>query len=103
MAVNGQTTNANGDAILISISEPYLNVVEVIGYEDVVKGESTGCFYEKFFRWGTDGVSYSDWIPLTNPNLEGLLLDPSKPFWIQYKYEQVGDCTLEFVSIAFRA
>ena len=100
MAVNGQTTNANGDAILISISEPYLNVVEVIGYEDVVEGESTGCFYEKFFRWGTDGVSYSDWIPLTNLNLEGLLLDPSKPFWIQYKYEQVGDCTLEFVSIA---
>ena len=28
------------------------------------------------------------------------MLDPTKPFWIQYKYEQVGDCTLEFVSIA---
>ncbi len=100
MAVNGQTTNANGDAILISISEPYLNVVEVVGYEDDVKGESTGCFYDKFFRWGTDGVTYSDWIPLTNFNLEALLLDPNKPFWIQYKYVQVGDCTLEFVSIA---
>jgi hypothetical protein len=100
LAVNGQTTDANGDALLISISEPYLNVVEIIGYEDSVKGESTGCFYEKSFRWGTDGVTYSDWISLTNTNLEGLQLDPTKPFWIQYKYEQVGDCTLEFESIA---
>ena len=100
MAVDGQTTNANGDAILISISEPYINVVEVIGFEDSVVGESTGCFYDKSFRWGTDGVTYSDWISLTDINLQGLLLDPSKPFWVQYKYEQVGDCVLEFESIA---
>ena len=100
MAVDGQTTNSNGDAIIISISEPYSNVVEVLGFEDDVKGEVTGCYYEKYFRYGTDGVTYSDWVPLTNPNLEALLLDPSKPFWIQYKYVQVGDCTLEFISIA---
>jgi len=100
LAVDGQITDANGDAILISISEPYVNVVEVIGFEDAVKGESTGCFYEKSFRWGTDGVTYSDWISLTDINLQGLLLDPSKPFWVQYKYEQVGDCVLEFESIA---
>jgi hypothetical protein len=100
LAVDGQTTNSNGDAIIISISEPYSNVVEVLGFEDDVKGEVTGCYYEKYFRYGTDGVTYSDWVPLTNPNLEALLLDPSKPFWIQYKYVQVGDCTLEFISIA---
>ena len=34
MAVNGRTTDANGDAILISLQEPYLNVVEVLGYTD---------------------------------------------------------------------
>ena len=100
MAVDGSTTNANGDAIIISISEPYLNVVEIIAFEDEVKGESTACFYDKYFRWGTDGVTYSDWVPLTDLNLEAVLLDPSKPFWIQYKYVQVGDCTLEFESIA---
>jgi hypothetical protein len=100
LAVDGSTTNANGDAIIISISEPYLNVVEIIAFEDEVKGESTACFYDKYFRWGTDGVSYSDWVPLTDLNLESVLLDPSKPFWIQYKYVQVGDCTLEFESIA---
>ena len=100
MAVNGRTTNANGDAILISLQEPYENVVEVVGYTDVTKGESTGTYYNKQFRWGTDGVTYSDYISLNNVNLEALLLNPNKPFWIQYRYEQVGDGTLEFESIA---
>ena len=100
MAINGSTTNENGDALLISLQEPYLNVTEVLGYVDETVGEDTTCFYDKFFRWGIDGVTYSDWIPLTNENLKALLLDPNNPFWIQYKYEQVGDCTLEFKSIA---
>lgn len=100
MAVNGTTTNANGDAILISLQEPYKNVVEVVGYTDVTKGENTGVYFNKQFRWGTDGVTYSDYVALTNVNLEALLLDPNKPFWIQYRYEQVGDGTLEFESIA---
>lgn len=100
MAVIGTTTNANGDAILISLQEPYKDVVEILGYTDVTKGENTGVYFNKQFRWGTDGVTYSDYITLTNANLEALLLDPNKPFWIQYRYEQVGDGTLEFESIA---
>jgi hypothetical protein len=100
MAIQGSTTNQNGDALLISLQEPYLNVLEVISYEDLVEGETTDCFYNKSFRWGIDGVSYSDWVPLTNVNLSALLLDPNNKFWIQYKYEQVGDCTLEFKSIS---
>ena len=100
MAVTGTTTNENGDAILISLQEPYKNVVEVISYSDVTVGEDTSVFFSKSFRWGIDGVTYSDWVPLTNVNLEALLLDPNNPFWIQYKYEQVGDGTLEFKSIS---
>jgi hypothetical protein len=100
MAVIGTTTNANGDAILISLQEPYKDVVEILGYKDVTKGENTSVYFNKQFRWGTDGVTYSDYITLTNANLEALLLDPNKPFWIQYRYEQVGDGTLEFESIA---
>jgi hypothetical protein len=100
MAIQGSTTNANGDTLLISLQEPYLNVIEVLSYEDVIEGETTDCFYNKSFRWGIDGVSYSDWVPLTNANLEALLLEPNNPFWIQYKYEQVGDCTLEFISVS---
>lgn len=100
MAVNGSQTNENGDAILISLQEPYKNVVEVIGYTDETSGETTSVYFNKSFRWGIDGVTYSDWVPLTNGGLEALLLNPINPFWVQYKYEQVGDGTLEFKSIA---
>jgi len=100
MAVDGTKTDENGDAILISLQEPYKNVVEVISFTDEVLGEDTSCFYMKSFRWGTDGVQYSDWIELTDPNLQGIQLTPTEPFWIEYKYEQMGNCDLEFVSIA---
>ena len=96
MAVIGTTTNENGDAILISLQEPYKNVVEVLSYSDQTVGESTSVYFNKSFRWGIDGVTYSDWVSLTNANLESLLLNPINPFWVQYKYEQVGDGTLEF-------
>jgi len=70
MAVNGTKTTENGDAILISLQHPYEGVVEVIGYTDVTEGEDTSCFYQKSFRWGTDGVSYSDWVELSDHNLK---------------------------------
>jgi len=100
MSVLGSKTNENGDAILISLQEPYLNVVEVVSFSDIIEGETTDCFYNKFFRWGCDGVTYSDYVPLNSANLEALLLNPNEPFWIQYKYEHVGDCELEFKSIS---
>ena len=65
MAVNGRKTDANGDAILISLQEPYKNVVEVVGYTDVTKGETTSVYYNKQFRWGVDGVTYSFICSLT--------------------------------------
>lgn len=100
MAVYGSQTSENGDAILISLQEPYKNVVEVLGYSDETEGESTSVYFSKSFRWGIDGVTYSDYVSLTTVNLEGLLLNPINPLWVQYKYEQVGDGVLEFKSIA---
>jgi len=100
MAVNGSSTDANGDQLLVSLQSPYENVVEILGFTDSITGETTSCYYQKDFRWGIDGVTYSDWIQLTDINLENLSLNPANKFWIQYRYTQVGDCTLTFNSIA---
>ena len=100
MAVTGSSTDANGDQLLISIQSPYENVVEVLGFSDSITGETTSLYYTKDFRWGIDGVTYSDWIGLTDPNLEALSLNPNNKFWIQYRYTQVGDGELTFNSIA---
>ena len=100
MAVTGSSTDANGDQLLVSLKTPYENVVEVTGFTDSITGESTSCYYNKDFRWGIDGVTYSDWVQLTDSNLKALILNPANKFWIQYRYTQVGDCTLTFNSIA---
>ena len=100
MAVTGSSTDANGDQLLVSLKTPYENVTEVLGFTDSITGETTSCFYNKDFRWGIDGVTYSDWVPLTDANLQALVLNPANKFWIQYRYTQQGDCTLTFNSIA---
>ena len=100
MAVTGSSTDANGDQLLVSLKTPYENVVEITGFTDSITGESTSCYYNKDFRWGIDGVTYSDWVQLTDANLQALVLNPANKFWIQYRYTQVGDCTLTFNSIA---
>ena len=100
MAVTGSSTNANGDQLLVSLKTPYENVVEVLSFTDSITGETTACYYNKDFRWGIDGVQYSDWVTLTDANLKALILNPANKFWIQYRYTQVGDCTLTFNSIA---
>jgi hypothetical protein len=103
MAVTGTTVNEIGESILISLNSPYLNVREVLGFTDDVIGEDTANSFKKEFRWSKDNVIYSDYIDLTDPNLQALLLDPSNPFWIQYRYTvealETGR-TLTFVSIS---
>tara|TARA_R110001599_G_scaffold342443_1_gene564257 strand:+ start:754 stop:2766 length:2013 start_codon:yes stop_codon:yes gene_type:complete len=100
MAVTGSSTDANGDQLLVSLQTPYENVVEILGFTDSITGETTSCYYLKDFRWGIDGVTYSDWSTLTDANLQLLSLNPKNKFWIQYRYTQAGDCTLTFNSIA---
>ena len=100
MAITGSSTDANGDQLLVSLKTPYENVTEVLGFTDSITGETTDCYYNKDFRWGIDGVTYSDWTTLTDVNLQTLVLNPANKFWIQYRYTQVGDCTLTFNSIA---
>ena len=100
MAVTGSSTDSNGDQLLVSLQTPYENVTEVLGFTDSITGEDTSCYYTKDYRWGIDGVTYSDWVPLTDVNLQTLVLNPVNKFWIEYRYTQVGDCTLTFNSIA---
>lgn len=97
--VEGQKTNTNNDQLLISVKEPYKNLVEINGFTYSVKGETDEVYYQKEFRYSTDGVLYNDWRPLDNDNLRNVLVDPDKEFWPQYKFTQVGYGDLEFESI----
>lgn len=98
--VSGSKTNGNNDQLLISVKSPYTGVKRIESFTASVKGESESLYYRKEFRWSVDGILYNDWRELTNDNLRVVLTDPSKPFYPQYKFTQVGDGELEFESIA---
>ena len=101
--VIGNKVTSPGDAIIIKLVQPYKLVKEVISYEDETIGEDSSNYFKKWFRWSTDNVQYSDYIPLTNLNLQRLELNPANDFWIEYKYvaeELETGKEIEFVSIA---
>ena len=86
--------NVSQNQLLVSLKTPYENVTEVLGFTDSITGETTSCFYNKDFRWGIDGVTYSDWVQLTDVNLqissEGLKIismDGSKQAVVNLKLE----------------
>lgn len=91
------------ETIIIKLSEPYQNVDMVMGYVDDVEGEDNYNKFDKFFRWSQDNSYFSEWLPLTNLNLQNQIIKNDKPFWIEYKYVvtdiQTG-VTLVFKSIS---
>jgi len=102
MVVDNKVTEL-GDAIIIKLIEPYKCVKQIVSFEDVTIGEDTTNYFDKFFRWSHDNEVFSDFTQLTEANLQKLTLDPTRDFWIEYKYEAVELDTgheLEFVSIA---
>lgn len=101
--INGNIINELGDTILIKLVEPYKKVKKIISYEDVINTEDSSNYFSKYFRWSTDNKNFSEFIPLTDINLQRIELNPQEDFWIEYKYEAVELDTgnsLEFVSIS---
>lgn len=103
MATGDYVVDKLDETIIIKLSEPYEKVERVVGYVDEIIGEDSANKFDKYFRWSQDNVNFSDWIPLTNINLENQIVTPTKPFWIEYKYTVVDLATghtMEFISIA---
>jgi hypothetical protein len=103
MAAQDYIVDKLDETLIIKLAEPYEKVEQVVGYVDEVIGEDSANKFERYFRWCQDNVNFSDWILLTDLNLANQVIDPLKPFWIEYKYvvvELETGHTMEFVSIA---
>lgn len=92
-----------GDVILVQPAAPLLGCSGLSSFVDVIIGETGTRYFDKFFRWSKDGISWSDYIELTDLNL--MTIDVAFPDWLllEYKYVRAGSDatgTLEFVSIA---
>lgn len=104
--VNGTKVTEVGDSIIIKLLSPYKCLTKINGYDDETIGENTSNYFSKYFRWSIDNKNFSEFIELTNLNLQNIVLNPKNDFWIEYKYEA---CELEtgkemqFQSIALEA
>lgn len=90
MAIVQNKATSLGDIILIQTSVPILGIVTLQSFVDNVVGETSTKFFNKKFRYSTDGINYSLWIPLTTINISNIVVSPSSNFLIEYSYERVG-------------
>jgi len=102
MAIQFNDVTAIGDVFEIHTNTPIIGVQSMSGYTDVVLNETGTRFFDREFRYSTNGITYSFWITLTDQNIIDTFVGETDIFDIQYRYTRAGtDATgvLTFVSI----
>ena len=79
-----------GEFIIIKFDKAFSNVETVNNFIDNTSGESNTKYFLKEFRWSVDNLTYGGWIEMIQDNLQALVIDHTKPFWIQFKYTVDG-------------
>lgn len=103
MAVVGNTLSSIGDILYIYSQGAVAGNVTLTGYTDTLVGVSVTRFFNKTFRYSTDAVNYSPWMPLTNPNLSSINGTIPGLLFFEFRYERAGTDTtglLEFQGIS---
>ena len=90
MAIIANKSTEIGDVIVIKTGVPVVGIVALTGFMDNTENEGQNKFFEKTFRYSNDGVSFSDWLDLTQENIEGITFDISDTFIIEYNYRRSG-------------
>lgn len=91
-----------GDSIIIKANYPVFEILTTVSFVDVVNNTTGTRLFTKEFRYSVNGIDWSDWTALTNPNLIGLSFGTKEMLIIEYKYSRSGaDATsyIEFESI----
>ena len=97
MIVNGVFTSI-GDTMIIELDAvQYATSIDSSLY--TASNESPSRFFNRYFRYSTnDKFSYSDWILLTDVNLQAIVINPIQNLYIEIKFERAGtDATLNLI------
>jgi hypothetical protein len=89
MALVDADFNNIGETFEIQL-DPVSQIVSFDSFTDSVTGETVDAFLTKEFRYGTDGVSWSAWTPVTNPNLNAISTNPLMLYYIEVRYQRAG-------------
>ena len=86
-------TEAEGQALLIQLSNPFLNISKILSYSFEI-AETDELYYYKEFRYSVDGFSYTDFIDLSQ--ITYTEFNSKLPVFLNFRFTQVGEGVLEF-------
>ena len=104
MAIVNNTTNEEGDILIVESTVPIDGVTSFNSFSLSVNGETGSLFYQVKYRTSTNsGSTFSPFKELNDTNIQNEVFDSIDLILIEYQLEQVGNGTLEFNSIAINA
>ena len=77
----------------------YNNIKQIFGFAANISGETDGVYFDKEFRYSSDGILWSDYKQLTNENLSRVSVYNGK-IYLQYRFTQVGIGNLSINNIS---
>ena len=77
----------------------YNNIKQIFGFTANISGETNNVYFDKEFRYSSDGILWSDYKQLTNDNLSNINVYDGK-IYLQYRFTQVGNGNLSINSIS---
>ena len=77
----------------------YNNIKQILGFTANISGETNNVYFDKEFRYSSDGILWSDYKQLTNDNLSNINVYDGK-IYLQYRFTQVGNGNLSINSIS---
>lgn len=90
MAIVQNKATEIGDVLIIQVEVPILGLVFLSSYIDQTVGETAVRYFNKKFRYSVDGITFSDWLDLTNENIQLVDVEPTNTFRIEYRYQRTG-------------
>lgn len=99
------TLTAIGQSVLIQTDQPTSKLTALTGFTYSVLGETGSRFVTITFRYSIDTINWSNWQPLTVPNLTAITLDPTQDFNIEYTVtragtDNTGTLTFQWINLA---
>lgn len=98
---NKNTLFSSGEYVVLGNSQPYINVLSITSYNEIISDSGTGTIIKKEFRYSIDSVSFSEFQELTNGALSEL--GSFDRIWFQFRYILLsgGPVTITEVSIVY--
>lgn len=77
----------------------YNNIKRFLGFTANISGETNDVYFDKEFRYSSDGILWSDYKQLTNENLLNITVYDGT-IYLQYRFTQVGIGSLSISNIS---